>query len=270
MEHPFTQILNPSSNSTASIGPQTALEAARQPLDLSITESPTEPTAETSRKRPASRIKSSYPRKRAIQACQKCRVRRTKCDNLRPTCSSCLDLGVECNYSEGDPSSYDAASLAILEKLSNIEKLLKSDESGDRPGPRALTARESDFAESPVSYVKPLRSPTLERTKEASPFHLSIEKLLAWRVFHDLNPSLDLRLLLNASNDSQSQLTSTSGDGDLRWDEQLVHNFMNEVYIFNPIVEEAKIHEYVRDARFRGIGEDGPACLLVKHDRSQL
>ncbi len=57
-----------------------------------------------SRKRPASRIKSTYPRRRAIQACQKCRARRTKCNNVRPTCSSCEDLGVECNYSAGDPS----------------------------------------------------------------------------------------------------------------------------------------------------------------------
>lgn len=59
-----------------------------------------------SRKRPATRIKSSYPRKRAIQACQKCRVRRTKCNNARPSCSSCLSIGAECTYSEGDHSRY--------------------------------------------------------------------------------------------------------------------------------------------------------------------
>jgi hypothetical protein len=59
-----------------------------------------------SRKRPATRIKSSYPRKRAIQACQKCRVRRTKCNNARPSCSSCLSIGAECTYSEGDHSTY--------------------------------------------------------------------------------------------------------------------------------------------------------------------
>jgi hypothetical protein len=98
---------------------------------------------------------------------------------------------------------------------------------------------------------------------------MSIEKLLAWRVFQDLNPSLDLRLLLNASNDSQSQQHSTADDFDPNWDEQLVRNFMNEVYIFNPVVEEAKIQKYVRDARFRGIGRDGPACLLVLKNQLQ-
>lgn len=56
------------------------------------------------RSNPSSRL--SYPRKRAIRACQKCRVRRTKCDNVRPSCTACLDLGAECIYSEGDPSTY--------------------------------------------------------------------------------------------------------------------------------------------------------------------
>lgn len=264
MANAFQNILNPSSNNSGSTGLQAPLDAARQPIDLSVTEdSPQGSTGDASRKRPASRIKSSYPRKRAIQACQKCRVRRTKCDNRRPTCSSCSDLGVECNYSEGDPSSFDAASLAILEKLSNIEQLLRPDENADAPVPGAPSTLSSDIPESPVAHIKPLRSPSLERTREAAPFHLSIERLLAWPVFHALDPCLDLRLLLNASNDSQSQAMSSVGNFDPDWDEQLVQNFMNEVYIFNPIVEESKIQKYVRDARFSGIGNDGPACLLV-------
>lgn len=263
MEHPYTHILTPSSTSATVTGVQQSLDTAHPPVDLSITDLPTGSTADASRKRTASRIKSSYPRKRAIQACQKCRVRRTKCDNLRPSCSSCLDLGVECNYSERDPSSFDAASLAILEKLSTIEQLLSRDDRGDRPRLPAASALSSDPAESPVSHVKSSHSPSLERTREAAPLHMSIERILSWRVFQDLSPRLDLRHLLNASNDSQSRQTMTADDFDQHWDEQLVKNFMNEVYIFNPVVEEAKIQQYVRDARFRGIGNDGPACLLV-------
>ena len=110
MEHSFSNILNPTPSNASSGAPQVLLEATRQPVELSIIDSPIGPAGDSSKKRPASRIKSSYPRKRAIQACQKCRVRRTKCDNLRPTCSSCLDLGVECNYSEADPVSMQPAS----------------------------------------------------------------------------------------------------------------------------------------------------------------
>ena len=47
-----------------------------------------------------------YPRRRALQACQICRARKTKCDNERPSCGSCEALGVECNYNEAPASKY--------------------------------------------------------------------------------------------------------------------------------------------------------------------
>jgi hypothetical protein len=47
-----------------------------------------------------------YPRRRALQACQICRARKTKCDNERPNCGSCEALGVECNYNEAPASKY--------------------------------------------------------------------------------------------------------------------------------------------------------------------
>jgi hypothetical protein len=56
-------------------------------------------------KRPASRAETSYPRKRAVQACRTCRVRRTKCDNGRPVCASCQALGSECIYAQKDNST---------------------------------------------------------------------------------------------------------------------------------------------------------------------
>ena len=47
-----------------------------------------------------------YPRRRALQACQICRTRKTKCDNERPNCGSCSALGVECSYNEAPASKY--------------------------------------------------------------------------------------------------------------------------------------------------------------------
>jgi hypothetical protein len=268
MDNSFHKILNPPSSSYPPIsGPQASFEASNKPIDLSLADTDVNSPSDNSKKRPASRIKSSYPRKRAIQACQKCRVRRTKCDNQRPTCSSCADLGVECSYSEGDPSSFDAASLAILEKLGNIEQLLKSD---DRPNNRArrpslagIASNGPDTA-SPLSRVKSLNSPSLERTTDNAIYQLNIERMLAWPVFADLRPCLDLRQLLNATNDSQAQASSTANDYELPpWTDQMVQNFMNEVYIFNPVIEEAKIQKYIRDVRFAGFGHDGASCLLV-------
>lgn len=46
-------------------------------------------------------------------------------------------------------------------------------------------------------------------------------------------------------------------------EETLVARFMDNVFIYNPVLEEAKIHRYMRDARFNGIGWDAQSCLLV-------
>ncbi|OAA56192.1 Zn(2)-C6 fungal-type DNA-binding domain protein [Niveomyces insectorum RCEF 264] len=63
-----------------------------------------------------------YTRRRALRACHLCRVRKTKCDNMQPTCGSCSAVGTECRYDDEqkDHSSFDHASLEILRKLGEI------------------------------------------------------------------------------------------------------------------------------------------------------
>ncbi|KAJ5368234.1 uncharacterized protein N7496_007994 [Penicillium cataractarum] len=77
------------------------------------------------RKRPAARGTAFYPRKRANAACQVCRARKTKCDNRKPSCSYCLSVGAACNQTPEDLSSFDPASLKILERLDVLERLMR-------------------------------------------------------------------------------------------------------------------------------------------------
>lgn len=52
--------------------------------------------------------RASYPRKRALLACQTCRQRKVKCDNQRPTCGGCEELEIDCVFldSKKDHSRY--------------------------------------------------------------------------------------------------------------------------------------------------------------------
>ncbi|KAL2207829.1 hypothetical protein CC79DRAFT_777950 [Sarocladium strictum] len=76
--------------------------------------------------RPSARGTASYQRRRAVTACQVCRARRTKCDNLKPSCSFCLKTGAKCIQSAVDLSSFDPASLKILERLDHLEELIQN------------------------------------------------------------------------------------------------------------------------------------------------
>src|SRR5882724_437205 len=77
-------------------------------------------------RRPAPRGTAAYPRKRANTACQVCRARRTKCDNKKPACSFCEQVGAKCISSSVDLSAFDPASLKILERLDQLEERLLS------------------------------------------------------------------------------------------------------------------------------------------------
>jgi hypothetical protein len=70
------------------------------------------------------RAASSYSRRRAANACLVCRSRKTKCDNQRPLCGFCASTGGECRYVDSDPSQFDRASLAILQRLGELESNL--------------------------------------------------------------------------------------------------------------------------------------------------
>jgi hypothetical protein len=67
------------------------------------------------------RAAASYGRRRAANACSICRSRKTKCDNQRPVCGFCAATGGDCRYADSDPSQFDRATLAILQRLGDLE-----------------------------------------------------------------------------------------------------------------------------------------------------
>lgn len=74
----------------------------KRPLDAS---SPTIPMPSAKRRLGETNGENgkSFPtRRRALQACEGCRAKKSKCDNERPSCGSCIQHGVECIY-KGTP-----------------------------------------------------------------------------------------------------------------------------------------------------------------------
>ncbi|KAH7399863.1 hypothetical protein BKA64DRAFT_642021 [Cadophora sp. MPI-SDFR-AT-0126] len=79
-----------------------------------------------------------YPRKRAVRACQLCRARKTKCNNVRPVCGACNQIGAQCFFED----SLDHSSLIMLERLNQIIDTLNTHLV---PGPsRGLQQQGSD------------------------------------------------------------------------------------------------------------------------------
>ena len=109
-------------------------------------------------------------------------------------------------------------------------------------------------------------SPSLERTDESVPCYINIEAVLSWPIFEDqdFEHRIDLKSLLKDTNDyGDPHSMSVAPDFEDCAASQLLQQFLDNVHIFNPVLEETKVKEYMRNARFNGLGWDAQSCLLV-------
>ena len=132
--------------------------------------------------------------------------------------------------------------------------------------PLDAAEKANDFSPLSTQTLKDLGSPSLERTADTAPCYINIEAVLCWSIFEDqsLDQRLDLKSLLHTNNDySETPPMSVGADFESRATSQFLQRFLDNVHIFNPVLEETKVREYMRNASFNGIGWDSQSCLLL-------
>jgi hypothetical protein len=90
--------------------------------------------------------------------------------------------------------------------------------------------------------------------------------VLCWPVFnnHDFEKRTDLRYLLQIQNsDTAPSSLSIPSDFETNGSRTLLKAFFENVHIYNPVLEIAKVEGYARDAQLNGLGWDAQSCLLV-------
>ncbi|KAK7592030.1 hypothetical protein V3481_006665 [Fusarium oxysporum f. sp. vasinfectum] len=219
----------------------------------------------SSRKRPQPGSDSGrpcYPRKRAAQACRTCRKRRVKCDNERPSCSACIKLGVLCTYQEGDKSTFDAASIAILQRLDNLESLFRA------AHPNILIQGEVEPQPSPDITPRSIDHANLAGPGRSEAYHINVEAVLEWPVLQPAaqDQPLGLASILQtncpASDPSTGRLLATS-DLDPDSTGPLLQRFVDNFHIYNPVFEIAQIQEYIKITLYNGLGWDVTSCISL-------
>lgn len=94
---------------------------------------------------------------------------------------------------------------------------------------------------------------------------MSIETILSWPAFADQSPVIYLKSLLNPSdvgppNHSRADVIHQ----DVRY-EELLQRFLDNVFIYNPVLEETTLQQFIREIEFQGFGFDAKSCLLVNN-----
>ncbi|KAJ5328875.1 hypothetical protein N7452_009265, partial [Penicillium brevicompactum] len=196
----------------------------------------------------------TYPRKRAAQACHTCRLRRTKCDNIRPACASCVRLDAECVYKEIDPSSFDSASLAILKRMDDLESLIQS-------------VSNAPLVVSPAAFCSTSPSSRdhsgVNAQEHRVTFLVNAEAVLRWPVFESISIQPSPYQSSAAQDDYHSPGLSIPVDLDLQSGGHFIERFFEDVHIFNPVLEEQDVIEYLGEVQRNGIGWDAKSCLML-------
>ncbi|KAH7361566.1 hypothetical protein B0T11DRAFT_227288 [Plectosphaerella cucumerina] len=205
---------------------------------------------------PTSRGSSAYPRKRAVTACQVCRARRTRCDQKKPACSFCANIGAECVFDISGPSTFDPASLAIIDRLERLERKLDAQ--------ATQSAGSSPYS----SQQSPRDAATYQSATAAQATNL--DAVLAWPIFRTLGCPASPSSVISPQAAPSSRLPPLREPGlgigdDLdaascgRW----VDSFFCNVHTKNPVLDEERTRRLVRDMCIEGPGYDSSSCLAL-------
>lgn len=184
---------------------------------------------------------------------------RTCSDNTRPACSFCQQIGAQCDYGSRDSSSYDAASLTILNQLSVIESIVRRIPVGSSPETAPLS-HPSATGDAPSG------GPDLDAN-----YRVGTDEVLQWPIFEDTLSSLprhsythfyrasaytylDDAFHLPETSNSQSlqqilaanpvALSISTERPDI---EHLVSRFFQNVHVKNPILDRRSVLKYCNE-----------------------
>lgn len=150
-------------------------------------------------------------RRRVIQACVNCRMRKTRCDAAQPRCGLCTSQNVDCVYRDAKQPKIDYNTQVLLERIQTMEDRILSSSSSSQfhsgnlrsspansQGPPGHLRRKSDFL------------PDSNTTAHEPVFEVQIPLSHTANANHVFSWPLVQELLSKASEDGESLQTHTN------------------------------------------------------------
>jgi Zn(2)-Cys(6) binuclear cluster domain-containing protein len=164
-------------------------------------------------------------RKRTAVACQFCRVRKTKCDNVRPQCGYCVRQKAKCVYgdmdaeeAEPEPSRPSVSNEQLMGRLDEIQEMLRRSTLSTDP----FSSPSTTAASMGPGSVHAATSP---QTRSTAPIHgnqraplpgLRCESILNWPCFAGVIPAREAGIdsfPLSANYEEARGIQSDSSQG---------------------------------------------------------
>lgn len=209
-----------------------------------------------------------------------------KSDNIRPSCSFCQGIGARCEYRGRDESSFDSSSLAILDRLSVLEALMRQHNCAQAQTTSPTTSQPVLFGATPGSMTEldshprpqPLFSPSanLWELHTGAESRVRLDTILQWPIFEEPLADLPRAPFLTFKKEQDytylgdmfsTPLPVPQTSEDISTDpsdvERLVDRFFILVHVKNPILDRDVVKHYCSKFCQDGPRFDLNSCLML-------
>lgn len=214
-----------------------------------------------------------------MTACQFCRMRKTKCDNVRPKCGYCVRQRAKCVYGDTDEIDADGEDVAIsnrqlMEQLVEIKEMLQRNggsnhgHSDTDPSLATATSPQAQAATSPWARFSANTPRPNESKPPGFPFEaLRCESFLRWPALRSVVPSdaQDIDSFPLSSGYTESTLQNRGGGQGINESAfvPLCRKFLAQVHPRNPVLDGHELMRHARSAEEDGLKWDSSSCLVV-------
>jgi hypothetical protein len=216
-------------------------------------------------------------RRRALQACEACRTKKSKCDNERPSCGSCLQHGVECIYKNAPfvpvyipcflaYSRLDAASMVLLEKLNKLEATILEQGATISRIQDATSTLEPNFAHPSKVLNQSRFSPTQPQPTAHVVFQVpkgtcaSLDYFMGLPFVQTLIPRKFESLICDNSDARRENQFPNLQKAHVQ---KLVQNFLTGVHPLHPVIEIATLERIKQELDEDGLSWSAETALIM-------
>ncbi|KAL6240258.1 hypothetical protein RBB50_012824 [Rhinocladiella similis] len=236
-----------------------------QSLSAHVSESPTDGHPDT----PPSKKRKKGSTATRKSACQPCRMRKVKCDRVRPVCYICKSAGTECHYlsEESNDLTLEVATERVLDRLEKLQTDLDSlaRTTHDQATRTLSTSSQRLVQGADFSPLEPSRD-----FLQIPPHRTSADSVLCWEIFENrYGPNALIGALFPSDQTTinrEEDVFAPSAPFKPVPEERipyLIDNFLQNVHTKNPVLNVERLVKEGRKAAQQGLGWDAWSCLVL-------
>ncbi|KAH7176383.1 glycosyl hydrolase family 3 N terminal domain-containing protein [Dactylonectria macrodidyma] len=212
---------------------------------------------------------AALPRSRGATACEKCRARKSKCDNQRPSCGYCSKRQIPCVYADDATAARWSVSGTemILDAITNLSSLVEQQQQHQCCPCHSLTddnLRHKGHASRDYGVTN--EQDRLATGQSISPTRFVVrsqgfDSIREWGILECVRKGP--RLILDSPAPSVINTNHSLPNTNYSELQRLERKYINGIHLKNPILDLPELHQMILHVAENGVDWTTQSCLVT-------